>query len=546
MKIVVRIATFFLLVLLFQTVSLQAQNQVTVDTVVRNLPEGAEVKPFGQILFYFYADYGPLTARQRATFMDVKIRALAEDPFFSPDSLKIVQEHQDIGIIYRGEMFTMITAGDSVAENRLRMSIAKERRETIVNSLNQYIEAHSQGFLLKSIIYSVIILFSFIFLVVLINRLFRIVKPKLSVWIEVDRKIFYFKDYEFFNKRRQLIVLQVIVKIFRFFIIITLFVIALGFMFYLLPWTKFHTLHFLDHVLNPVKSFFQAILRFIPDFITICVIVFITVWIVRLFRYFKQEIEAEALKLPGFYPEWALPTFNIIRVAIWIFAVIVIWPYIPGSDSKIFQGISVFLGLVFSFTSASLISNLMAGFSLTYTRAFRIGDRIRVGEAVGDVIEKSMLVTKIRTVKNEEITIPNSKIMSSEVINYNAESGTVGLILYTSVTIGYDAPWRQIHQLLIDAALSTNGLQKDPPPFVLQTSLDDFYIAYQINGYTKEPNRMAAIYSELHQNIQDKFNEAGVEIMSPHYGALRDGNTIAIPENYRSPGYHSPNFKVGQ
>ncbi|MEI7983012.1 MAG: mechanosensitive ion channel domain-containing protein, partial [Bacteroidota bacterium] len=176
--------------------------------------------------------------------------------------------------------------------------------------------------------------------------------------------------------------------------------------------------------------------------------------------------------------------------------------------------------------------------------AFRIGDRIKIGEITGDVVEKSMLVTKLRTIKNEEITIPNSKIMNSEVVNYSEEAPKSGLILYTSVTIGYDSPWRKIHELLIDAALSTPGILQDPLPFVLQTSLDDFYISYQINGYTRNASRMAEIYSDLHKAIQDKFNEAGMEIMSPHYKSLRDGNTIAIPEEYRDKDYKNPAFRV--
>ena len=155
-----------------------------------------------------------------------------------------------------------------------------------------------------------------------------------------------------------------------------------------------------------------------------------------------------------------------------------------------------------------------------------------------------MLVTKIRTIKNEEITVPNTKIMNSEVINYSTCAPDHGLIMHTTVTIGYDAPWRQVHQLLIDAALNTDLILKKPVPFVLQTALNDFYISYQINAYTRSPNAMAVIFSQLHQNIQDSFNNAGVEIMSPHYKSLRDGNTITIPEKYRAKNYDPPAFRV--
>jgi small-conductance mechanosensitive channel len=213
---------------------------------------------------------------------------------------------------------------------------------------------------------------------------------------------------------------------------------------------------------------------------------------------------------------------------------VVIFPYLPGSSSPVFQGVSVFLGILISLGSSSAISNAVAGLVITYMRPFRIGDRIRIGEVTGDVIEKSLLVTRVKTIKNEEITIPNSQVLTSHTVNYSMANDNEGLIIHTTVTIGYDAPWRQVHELLISAAMKTGGISREPAPFVFQTALNDFYVAYQINAYTKEPSRMAVILSDLHKNIQDAFNDAGVEIMSPHYRSVRDGNTTAIPPEYRN------------
>jgi len=190
----------------------------------------------------------------------------------------------------------------------------------------------------------------------------------------------------------------------------------------------------------------------------------------------------------------------------------------------------VFLGVLFTFGSSGSLSNLIAGLVLTYMRSFRIGDRIKVGSDTGDVVEKGLLVTRIRTPKNEIISIPNSNALNSNLINYSSEAAGQGLIVYAGISIGYDAEWRQVHQLLLNAARATDKLEKDPPPFVLQTALDDFYVSYQINAYTKYPKLIASIYSELFQNIQDQFNEAGVQIMSPHYEADREAP--AIPERY--------------
>jgi small-conductance mechanosensitive channel len=188
----------------------------------------------------------------------------------------------------------------------------------------------------------------------------------------------------------------------------------------------------------------------------------------------------------------------------------------------------------------------MGGLSITYMRAFKVGDRVRIGDTVGDVIDKSLLVTHIRTIKNEDITIPNAMIMNTHVVNYSARAKEEGLILHTSVTIGYDAPWRTVHELLIEAARKTACILLEPKPFVLQTALNDFYVTYELNAYTDEPRQMVNTYSALHRNIQDSFNEAGVEIMSPHYAQLRDGNKTAIPDAYLPPGYVPRSHRVVQ
>ena len=224
--------------------------------------------------------------------------------------------------------------------------------------------------------------------------------------------------------------------------------------------------------------------------------------------------------------------------------IIVIFPYLPGSDSKVFQGVSVFLGFLFTFGSAGSLSNIMAGLVLTYMRLFKIGDRVKIGEIVGDIIEKSLLVTRIRTIKNEIISIPNSSVLNSHTINYSSDTVDNGLILHTTVTIGYDVPWKDMQQALINAADRTDLILKEPRPFVLQTSLEDFYVSYQINAYTKDANKQATIYSQLHSNIQDCCNEVGIEIMSPHYRAARDGNRTTIPDNYLDKDYIAPSFNI--
>lgn len=262
-------------------------------------------------------------------------------------------------------------------------------------------------------------------------------------------------------------------------------------------------------------------------------------------HFLKSEVENGNLQLSGFYPDWANPTFQILRIILYAFMFVLIFPYLPGSESPVFKGVSVFLGFLFTFGSAGSLSNIIAGIVLTYMRLFKLGDRVKIGEVEGDVIEKSMLVTRVKTIKNEIISIPNSTVMNSHTINYSneAEKGH-GLVIHTTVTIGYDVPWRHTHQALLNAADRTELLLKDPKPYVYQTSLDDFYVSYQLNAYTSEASKQAVIYSTLHQNIQDCFFEAGIEILSPHYRAARDGNMTAMPSEYLPKDYKAPSFSV--
>lgn len=311
------------------------------------------------------------------------------------------------------------------------------------------------------------------------------------------------------------------------------------------PWTRGVSAQLFGYVLSSFVAVAKAFADFIPNIVSIAVIVVVTRYIIKLISLLFTGLERGAMTIAGFHRDWAEPTYKIVRFLVIVFAAIACFPYIPGSQSEGFRGISVFLGLLISLGSAAAIGNIIAGVVLTYMRPFRLGDRVKIADTVGDVMERTLLVTRIRTIKNVDVTIPNSMVLGSHLINFSACSREQGLILHTSVTIGYDAPWKTVHGLLIAAARSTSNILAEPQPFVLQTSLDDFYVTYEINAYTDQPNLMAATYGELHQNIQDQFNEAGVEIMSPHYGQIRDGNQTTIPEQYLPKNYQAPSFRIG-
>ena len=377
-----------------------------------------------------------------------------------------------------------------------------------------------------------------------IHTLFGTLIKKIEEWKGGAIKPIKLKTVEVLSEERIAEILEGGFKIFKLFFLAILgyFYITTLFSFFSFTQTWAGTLF--GYVVNPLWNVFTAFIRYLPNLFFILVIGYVTRYVIKFIKLIFVEIGKGTLTLPGFYKEWADPTYKIVRFLVLAFAGIMIFPYLPGSDSPIFQGISVFLGILFSLGSTSAIANIVAGVVLTYMRPFNIGDRVKIADTMGDVIEKTLLVTRIRTIKNVDITIPNAMVLGSHIINFSSSAKERGLILHTSVTIGYDAPWKKVHELLIAAAEATQNILNQPKPFVFQTSLDDFYVSYELNAYTDQPNSMAKIYSELHQNIQDKFNEGGVEIMSPHYTSMRDGNQTAVPDNYLPKSYQAPAFRI--
>ncbi len=284
---------------------------------------------------------------------------------------------------------------------------------------------------------------------------------------------------------------------------------------YTRPWGE--ELH--DHMTAGAKAFLLAIVDIIPGLVVVAVIFIITRFLARLARLFFDAVESDRVSVPGLYAETAQPTRRIVTVILWLFALVMMYPYLPGSDSDAFKGVSVFVGLLLSIGSAGTVNQAVSGLMLMYSRALRVGDFVQIGETVGTVIALGMFSTRIRTPFGEIVSLPNAVIVGTTTKNFSREDETGGVLLTTSVTIGYNAPWRQVHAMLIEAAHRTAGLLKDPPPRVLQRSLADYYVEYLLGARIAEPNRRLAVLDELHRNIQDVFNEYGVQIMSPHYVA---------------------------
>ncbi|MBI6116253.1 mechanosensitive ion channel family protein [Salegentibacter maritimus] len=475
-------------------------------------------------LFVVFEALGPYTARERAQRSTNLINELFQGEEVD-STLFYLQENSGLIILkYKDLSLASVTPQDAVFLKDSQENLAQRYLTSIIEVGLSY---HKKEVWYKKWIrigLLVLTLVVFVFLIKFLNRGINFLIHK-----SLDRESGYLKgikikDYEFISVNKERWLIMQALKVLKWIIIIFLFSLALPLLFSIFPATEPLSNTIFSHIVNPLKNFGNAILKYIPNLFTIFIIVLIARFVTKFLYFLSTEVEKEKLKLPGFYSDWARPTFNLLRVIVWAFAFITIFPYLPGSDSAVFQGVSVFLGLLISLGSSTAIGNIIAGLVITYMRAFKIGDRVKIGETVGDVIEKTMLVTKVRTVKNEEVAIPNAAILTGSTINYTANAGKLGLVLHSKVTIGYDVPWRKVHELLIEAASQVESVNKEPRPFVLQTALDDFSVSYEINAYTNNPRKSQQILSNLHENIQDAFNEANIEILSPIYSSIRDGD----------------------
>lgn len=525
--------------------SLRKANLMASVSILRNNVNGIPITLGTDTICFVYTSLGQFSPTDRAEASMNKIKNIAKNYGHPIDSLRIIDAGNNTIITYRDQVLLNITDTDAAWLNQSRDQLAHTDRANLYDAIKLYQKETSFTNRLKQVALCLLVIIVQILLVKGVNYLFsHIIDSHIKAQRDKRLSGLKIKNFEVLNSDREVNTLLIVSKLFRYFLNLVQFYISIPILFSIFPTTSHWSAILFGWVLTPVKKIITSFIEYLPNLLTIIIIIIVVNYIIKLLRYFTNEIAAKRLVISGFYSDWAHATFNILRFLIYAFMFVVIFPYLPNSQSEVFKGVSVFIGLVFSLGSSSVISNIISGLVITYMRPFMMGDRIRIGDIQGDVVEKTPFVTRIKTVKNEIVTVPNSSILTSNIINFTSNSQTDGLIIYTTVTIGYDAPWKQVHQLLIEAALRSEYIEKDPQPFVLQTSLDDFYVSYQLSAYTKTPSKMAYIYSQIHQNIQDTFNEAGVEIMSPHYRGQRDGNETTIPASYRPEDYEAPEFRV--
>jgi small-conductance mechanosensitive channel len=482
-------------------------------------------------------------AERRAKEISERIRAIALDNTIPLQALHLI-ETDEASIIRTDDLWVFaVTDGDALiegVERDKRPTLAKLYLSNVVEAIKAHRQSRSPQELLNNTLYALGATVLFVVVLLVLRwafRLFdsraeRIMKETLK-GLETASRQFLRAEHLWGALRqglRTLLVVIILAGAYQY----------IEFVLGLFPWTRAFSEGMLSLFLDPLSVMGKSFVRSIPDLVFLVLLAVVTRFLLRAFRHFFATVGQGKVSLSGFEPEWALSTYKILRFVIVAFAVVVAYPYIPGSSSAAFKGVSLFLGVIMSFGSTSLISNVLAGYSLIYRRAFRLGDRIQVDGHMGDVVEIRNMVTHIRTPKNEEVVLPNSTILNSHVVNYSALAKKQGLILHATVGIGYETPWRQVEAMLFMAAERTPGLLREPPPFVLAPSLGDFAVTYELNVYCNDPAAMFHLYSALHKNILDVFNEYGVQIMTPSYRGDTEQPKIVPRDQWFAPPAKEP------
>ena len=507
---------FLLAVLLFPASFAYSQTPSTAATSIKQQQIGHKVAPFGKTLFYIYKDLGAVSAQARANIIASNIKELSDDPFFEQEKLTVRKDTDGSSqlIVYLDKNIMSINDAEAAVSGFSKEELARQNR----NIIGAAIEAKRAGnvwfIIVKRALLVLLIIFATWLILKFLKKLYLL--SKAFIWSKKD--LLPQGLGKIITPSQQLRLLTIFLNIIRFSLMALILIIDAFLFLSLFPETRGIANQIIGYILTPLKGIALALLNYIPDLFAIAVIMTVFLVISRIMKIAATKVADGTIKIKSFYPDWAMSTYNILRAVLLIFTFIAIFPHLPNSNSDIFKGMSVFVGLLLSLGSTSIINNIVSGLVITYMRPFQIGDRIKMGDNIGNVIEKTALVTRIKTVKNERITIPNSHIMTAYTVNYTNSAREHGLILRRDVALSYDVPWRKVHELLIEAALKTPGVLSEPKPFVLQSALDDFYARYEINVYTDDADAMIGICSDLYANIQDVLIREKIDLTLPHLG----------------------------
>ena len=488
---------------------------------LRNKMRGRPIVFEKDTLYYLYTSYGPYDIDTRVKYVEEKLKELYNDPYFVADSIKIKPAGDYLSVMYNDKTITGVSIVDALWENSSQTELAQRYANIIKNTIVKYKEQNSLKSVLIRLAELLLVLFIAFILVWAINRLFDFLK---KITLNSEHRFLTsirIRNYDFIKKPGIVKALVKLLAILRIVFLLFLLITIIPLIFDIFPSTQYLSKIIVQWISEPIKNVGIAIIGYLPHLFYIVIIAVITRYVLKILRFFALEIERGILKIKGFHPEWAHTTYVLARMMLWVLALVIMFPHLPGSDSDAFKGISVFLGVLISLGSSSAISNAIAGIVISYMRPFQVGDWIKSGEIIGAVIEKNALVTRLKTINNEDITIPNSAILSGATMNFTSIGKEIGLALNVQVKVRYDYSDNLVEELLIEAALKTNGISPKPHPYIFQISLSELNAVYELNAYTFHPENMYFIKSDLTKNIQSTFRQANIEIFSTQYVEIR-------------------------
>ncbi len=486
----------------------------------------------GQTLLVIQNRLGSRSIEERSQRASKIIADFADNYDLTSDSLRVTSMDEEgiplSGIIAGSNLVIFISEQDAKSAGKTRTELANEYLQQIRSAINQYRKERSPEHLIRGVIYSIPPTIILIFAIIIVSKFFARIQRRLVVWGEGYIQAIRLGNFEIIKANQLDNVIASLTRIIQRGIILSLLIVYFLFVFKQFPWTRDLASIFWGDLLGVLNSGWQLFINYLPSLLTITLVIFFVSFLHNLARTFFKELENETISLPGFYAEWAWPTYRLVAFLMMILTAVVVFPLLPGFQSPAFQGISVFLGLLISLGSSSVIANIISGIVLIYTRAFRVGDCIKVREVYGEVIETTLFVTRILTTKNDVISIPNSVILSNSIenLNFAAKELKIPLIVKTSIFLGYEVAWREAYQALIEAALRTEGVANSPLPYILQEKLNEFHVTYVVSVYIdltyfkgKKLNELDKISSQLNENIRDCCAEAGIRILAPIYEA---------------------------
>jgi small-conductance mechanosensitive channel len=437
-------------------------------------------------------------------------------------------------------MLVGLVPADAALESVRLDVLAEVHRQRIRKAIVQYRAEREPGKLLRGVALSLLATGVFAALALVIGRLFRKGVAALERRVRAHIEALPRGAFQFVQGKQLWEALTATVRGVRWIVIVILLYLWLEFVLSQFPWTRALAEDLLTLLVGPLQQMGAGFIDFVPNVLFLIVLALVTRYSLRLVKLYFSALERGTATLGGFDPEWALPAYKIIRALVIALALVMAYPYLPGSGTDALKGISVFAGLMLSLGASGAVSNVIAGYFNTFGRVFRVGDLIQVGDVRGEVTQVRLLTTRVRTLKNEEVTVPNSTIITTHVVNYSALAQSQGLILHTEVGIGYEVPWRQVHAMLEEAARRTPDTLREPRPFILQRRLADFAVVYELNVYTGTAKGIVRTYSNLHQNILDVFNEHGVQIMTPAYEGDPENPKVVPPDKWYAPPAKPP------